>query len=412
MLSPPRPLLKVARLLRGGVKKPIRYNILPVAAASSFRWTDTSANENGRGVGWSGILLSIGLCTLGYWISKKQLSKNNVTASSFVIPTIRCFKDEKPSRRFNFLAETVEKVLPSVVSIECQNVVPLLFGGETIAMSGGSGFIVDKDGYVLTNAHVISRRMKSVTVKLQNGRQLGGTVTDIDEVTDLALIKLDLKKGETLPALEFGSSADVRPGEWVIALGSPLLLSNSITSGIVSSAHRPSSDMGLQNQKPDMEYVQTDAAITVGNSGGPLVNLDGEVIGINTMTAHPGISFAIPSAFAQEFLRKAKKQLKNTNKRYGIGVSILTITANIRPHLQYRTNYNISNGVLIVEVWKGSPAYKAGLKKNDIIVKMNSKPIHSTTEIFKKVSSGETIELEVIRENEKKFINVKPEPLY
>lgn len=392
---------KAARVWRGGVKA-----VLPAAFSSSGLQSRYDANENGRGVEWrQATLAAIGLSALTYWMYTKR------KALPIFFPAVKC--TEKLSRRFNFLAETVERVLPSIVYIECDHVVPVLFG-EAIAKSSGSGFIVEGGGYVLTNAHVVGRS-KTVRVKLQDGRELEGVVTDIDEVTDLALVKLGLRKGETLPALDLGPSSEVRPGEWVVALGSPLSLSNTITSGIVSSVHRPSSDIGLQHHKPDMEYIQTDAVITVGNSGGPLVNLDGEVIGINTMTAFPGISFAIPSSFAKEFLKRAKREeirkSETRPKKYGIGISMLTINQRVLPHIQSRTSFNVTNGVLLAEVWRGSPADRAGLKKGDIIVKMNSKEVRSTSEIFDMVQTGSGIEFEVIRGNEKKIIRVKPEVL-
>ena len=198
------------------------------------------------------------------------------------IPKAKCvgIKEDGGSRRskqYNFLAEAVEIAAPAVVYIESSRSVPTIFG-EATAVSSGSGFIVDKNGYILTNAHVVGNS-RNVKVKMVTGRVVSGEVTDTDHVADLALIKLSTPVTEELPALGFGNLADVRPGEWVVAMGSPLTLENTITAGIVSSVHRPSEQLGLHH-RPDMEYIQTDAPITTGNSGGPLVNLDGEVIGV------------------------------------------------------------------------------------------------------------------------------------
>jgi S1-C subfamily serine protease len=375
-------------------------------------------NNKQRGGGSSTWLYWVALggitCTYMYHSDNDTTLTNSIRSHSALtsfLPSVLHVKcAEKRSQRFNFLAESVEKVLPSIVYIEVQQLVPTLLG-ERIGVSNGSGFIVDERGYVMTNAHVVGHS-KSVNVKLQNGRLITGSVAVIDEMTDLALVKLDLKKGETLPALTFGSSEDLRPGEWVVAIGSPLSLSNTITSGIISNAHRPSSDMGLQYHRPDMEYIQTDAAITHGNSGGPLVNLDGEVIGINTLTAAPGISFAIPSSFAKQFLDVAQRTAQKPRaKKFGIGISMLSITPEIRHHIQYRTSYAIKNGVLLAEVSPGTPADRSGLKKGDIIVKMDSKDVYKSSDIYNAVQIGKMIEFEVIRGNEKKLICVTPKSI-
>ena len=327
------------------------------------------------------------------------------------IISVRCVEDnERRSKKYNFLAEAVEIAAPSVVFIERRQNVKTVFGDST-AISSGSGFIVDESGYVLTNAHVVGIT-RQVTVKLHNGRILNGEVTDIDQVADLALVKLALKKGEKLPAIEFGSSAKLRPGEWVIALGSPRTLSNTITSGIVSSVHRPSFEIGLHREKPDMEYIQTDAAITVGNSGGPLVNLDGKVIGINTMTLQPGISFAIPSDFAKHFLKHANKSVTHLTK-YGIGISMLTISSSNRYSIQTKFDVppDICEGIFLANVWPGSPADKAGLMKGDIIVKINNQKVKSSREVYQMVQLGQLLQLEVVRGKKMKYIKVRPEPM-
>ncbi|NWV12106.1 HTRA2 protease, partial [Ptilonorhynchus violaceus] len=195
------------------------------------------------------------------------------------------------------------------------------FLGREVPISNGSGFLVSPDGLIVTNAHVVANRRR-VRVKLASGEQYDAVVQDVDQVADIATIKIKPKVSVTavgipgcgpsrspqhpLPTLPLGRSAEVRQGEFVVAMGSPFALQNTITSGIVSSAQRGSRELGLAAF--DMEYIQTDAAIDFGNSGGPLVNLDGEVIGVNTMKVTSGISFAIPSDRLRKFLQKEEQR--------------------------------------------------------------------------------------------------------
>ncbi|NXC29076.1 HTRA2 protease, partial [Campylorhamphus procurvoides] len=201
------------------------------------------------------------------------------------------------------------------------------FLGRDVPISNGSGFLVSPDGLIVTNAHVVANRRR-VRVKLASGEQYDAVVQDVDQVADIATIKIKPRvcvavvgtQGPSLdppcspshspqhplPTLPLGRSAEVRQGEFVVAMGSPFALQNTITSGIVSSAQRGSRELGLATS--DMEYIQTDAAIDFGNSGGPLVNLDGEVIGVNTMKVTSGISFAIPSDRLRKFLQKEEQR--------------------------------------------------------------------------------------------------------
>ena len=316
------------------------------------------------------------------------------------------------STRFNFIAEAVEKAAPGVVYIETSRNVSTFYGHMT-AMSSGSGFVVEDGNYVLTNAHVVSNAL-SVRIKLNTGEFVKGEVTDVDEVADLAIIKMDLPVGTSSHPLKFGNSDNLRPGEWVVAMGSPLTLTNTITCGIISTLHRPSKDLGLGYR--DMEYVQTDAAITIGNSGGPLVNLDGEVIGINTMTAAPGISFAIPSTIAQNFVRSANKKATGkfmdarSNKKYIIGISMLTLDSRVIPTIQqyFSISKDITGGVLVTKVWPHSPAYLAGLKRGDVVVCINGKQIKTSNDMYKMVSSGEKLTIEYYRKNKHMTCTVVP----
>lgn len=353
---------------------------------------------------------------------KKQLSSSeNVSSTSkaAIVSTKNTFSSAKctttnggdvprRSQQYNFLAEAVERAAPSVVFIEKAQPVHTIFGRQ-MSVSTGSGFIVSEDGYVLTNAHVVGST-SSVKVKLASGKIVKGEVTDLDQVADLALLKLNVS--EKLPALEFGSSSKVRPGEWVVALGSPLSLSNTITAGIVSSCHRPSKELGLHHNGPDMQYVQTDAPITMGNSGGPLVNLDGEVIGVNTLTAGPGISFAIPSDFAKDFISKANKTAKRPGK-FAIGISMLTITPDLRHVLEQRgiVPSDLDSGVLVAQVWPYSVAAQAGLKKGDVIVRINGQTVSSSRQVCNLVHSGKRLNMEIIRNSTRITISLTPEKM-
>lgn len=258
-------------------------------------------------------------------------------------------------RKFNFIADVAEKVLPAVVFIEVKGRHPVI--PSIVTLSSGSGFIIDPKGLILTNAHVVANS-RDVNVKLHDGTVIKGYVEFVDEGSDLATIRVNSKN---LPFIKLGDSEKLRPGEWVIAVGSPLSFSNSVTAGVVSCAQRTSSELGLRNSS---EYIQTDATITIGNSGGPLVNLNGEAIGINTMKVASGISFALPSKSAIKFLEQAnsrpllgKKPIVERRKYY-IGITMLTLNETLINQLKNMdANFpNILHGVLVVKIVLGSPA--------------------------------------------------------
>ncbi|CAG2117665.1 unnamed protein product, partial [Medioppia subpectinata] len=198
------------------------------------------------------------------------------------------------SMRFNFIADVTERVSSALVYIEVQGRHPF-YPELTVSVSSGSGFLVHSSGLILTNAHVVANA-SVVSVKLFDGRIVSGRVEYVDHRLDLATVRLETS-AETFPYINFGDSYTCRTGEWVIAMGSPFSLSNTITVGVISSVRRKSRELGL-NLK-EIDFIQTDASINAGNSGGPLVNLDGEAIGINTMKVTAGISFAIPSNYAK-----------------------------------------------------------------------------------------------------------------
>ncbi|KAM6136264.1 serine protease HTRA2, mitochondrial [Phoenicopterus ruber ruber] len=314
-----------------------------------------------------------------------------------------------PRAAFNFIADVVEKTAPALVYVEIVGRHP--FSGRDVPISNGSGFLVSPDGLIVTNAHVVANRRR-VRVKLASGEQYDAVVQDVDQVADIATIKI--KPKHPLPTLPLGRSSEVRQGEFVVAMGSPFALQNTITSGIVSSAQRGSRELGLTAS--DMEYIQTDAAIDFGNSGGPLVNLDGEVIGVNTMKVTSGISFAIPSDRLRKFLQKEEQRKSSwfgntdTKRRY-IGVMMLTLTPSILAELKLRDPSfpDVSYGVLIHKVIIGSPAHQAGMKAGDVVLEINGQASRRAEDVYEAVRTQQSLALLVRRGYDTLLVSVVPE---
>uniref|UniRef100_A0A673T3K9 HtrA serine peptidase 3 n=1 Tax=Suricata suricatta TaxID=37032 RepID=A0A673T3K9_SURSU len=287
-----------------------------------------------------------------------------------------------PRYKFNFIADVVEKIAPAVVHIELFLRHPLF--GRNVPLSSGSGFIMSEAGLIVTNAHVASSTnavsgRQQLKVQLQNGDTYEATIKDIDKKSDIATIKIHPKK--KLPALLLGRSADLRPGEFVVAIGSPFALQNTVTTGIVSTAQRDGKELGLRDS--DMDYIQTDAIINYGNSGGPLVNLDGEVIGINTLKVAAGISFAIPSDRITRFLAEFQdKHVKDWKKRF-IGIRMRTITPSLLEELRASDPDfpSVSSGIYVQEVAPNSPSERRkrvlaqGLGLQETLLKHRSSPL-------------------------------------
>ncbi|XP_053336682.1 serine protease HTRA1 isoform X2 [Clarias gariepinus] len=308
--------------------------------------------------------------------------------------------------KFNFIADVVDKIAPAVVHLELFKSLP--YTNQEMPVSTGSGFIVSEDGWIVTNAHVLSNKER-IKVELNSGVHHEATIKDVDQKLDIALIKIDSE--EALPILSLGRSSDLRPGEFVVAVGSPFSLQNTVTTGIISTTQRGSRELGLHNS--DMEYIQTDAIINYGNSGGPLVNLDGDVIGINTLKVTAGISFAIPSDRIRQFLADSYERQRKGNappkKRY-MGVKMLQLTPSLIRNLKEReTEFpELSSGVYIYEVIPGTAASSAGLQKHDVIVSINGKSVQSTDDVGHAVQSAETLSVTVWRISETVTFTVVP----
>lgn len=265
----------------------------------------------------------------------------------------------------------------------------------------GSGFIVDEDGYILTNNHVI-QGVDKVLVKLMNDeKKYEAKIVGIDARTDLALIKIDT--GRRLPTITLGDSDTIEVGEWAIAVGNPMGLEETVTIGVISAKGR-----SVLGTSPYEDFIQTDAAINPGNSGGPLVNIKGEVIGINTAIIAPyvaqNIGFAIPINIAKKVFRELKSTGKVTRGFLGVYLQPLTE--------ELATSFGLkeTKGALVSDVMSNSPAEKAGLKPGDVILEFNGSPVSDARNLQNKVADakvGEIANLVVWREKKKISISIK-----
>jgi Do/DeqQ family serine protease len=330
--------------------------------------------------------------------------------------------------RLNFIAQAVQKVGPAVVRIDASRTVsqdapetftqPFFrrFFGEQMPVPSprvqrgtGSGFILSSDGRLITNAHVVEGSDR-VTVTLKDGRELEGRVVGVDEVTDVAVIKIEAKN---LPTVKLGKSEDLIPGEWAIAIGNPLGLDNTVTVGIISALGRSSRQVGVPDKR--VSFIQTDAAINPGNSGGPLLNSMGEVIGINTAIRADaqGLGFAIPIETAQ---RVANQLLdKGRVDHPYLGIQMLDLSPELRKELNQSPDspFKIERdrGVVVMRVVPNSPAAIAGFQPGDIVQTVGGKAIQESAEVQQEVERsaiGQVLPVEVLRNGKKVTLEVKP----
>lgn len=293
-------------------------------------------------------------------------------------------------------AAATKMVEPAVVSIDTKGKVP-----ETASRAGrpadpsdlldffnrlprrptysvGSGFIVDKRGYIVTNNHVVADSAR-INVKLDSGEEYVAKIVGVDEETDLAVLKIEA--GRDLPVVKFGDSSKAQVGDWVIAIGSPFGLNRTVTAGIISQTQRATPSATLFQR-----FIQTDAAINRGNSGGPLVNMNGEVIGVNSQIATTngdfnGVGFALPSADAANVFEQI---LKNGKVRRGfLGVTL----ESVKPEFAKVYGMRDAKGAIVMEVRAAGGAAAAGLKSGDVIVEFDGKPVESALDLIAKVSS-------------------------
>lgn len=256
----------------------------------------------------------------------------------------------------------------------------------------GSGFIIDKEGYIVTNNHVIENA-DQIKVKLSNGDEYKAELIGRDPKTDLAIIKID--KAENLVPLELGDSDSLEVGSWVVAIGSPFGLEQTVTAGIVSAKGR------IIGSGPYDDFIQTDASINPGNSGGPLVDMNGKVIGINTaiIASGQGIGFAIPTSLAKGIINQLKNKGEVSRGWLGVGIQDLT------PELAEYYKAKGQKGVLVARVFEGDPADKGGIKINDIITSVDGKPVTTSRELIKAITSvgiGKKTKITVLRNGKKK----------
>ena len=332
----------------------------------------------------------------------------------------------------NFVSEAVKNVGPAVVRIDTERSVerqqfdptlldPLLRDllGEPGVLPDrergqGSGVIIDKNGLVLTNAHVVER-VDIVSITLADGTNYDGKVLGSDSITDLALVQV--KEDINSKVAPLGDSEKLEVGDWAIALGTPYGLEKTVTLGIVSSLHRDINSLGFSDKRLDL--IQTDAAINPGNSGGPLVNASGEVIGINTLVRSgpgAGLGFAIPINLA----RRVSEQLLEDGQVIHpyLGVQLISLNAKIAKEHNNDPNSLVQlperSGALIQSVVPNSPAERAGLKRGDLVIAAEDILINEPKALLDEVEKakiGKVFPLKILRNNQEIKVNIKPEAL-
>jgi Trypsin-like serine proteases, typically periplasmic, contain C-terminal PDZ domain len=384
---------------------------LPVDEGQQVAWDDCFQNINytepkkkkRKGLRALGKVAGILFITMiggvfGSTITYSLLKSNNVVATKQIVSSIPQSFTASSSDAMS-AADAFNKVAPAVVIVSTKTA----SNGFTAGQEGmGSGFIINEEGYVLTNYHVISTA-KEITVTLSNNTEVSASVVNYDAEKDIAMLKL--KEGTKVPAVaELGDSDEVYPGAEVIAIGTPLSknFAQTLTKGVISGSNRTIESENGTN----VNLIQTDAAINPGNSGGPLVNAKGQVIGINSLklgtqtlgeTNIEGIGFAIPINEVKNKIDALSKPILN------LGIQIREIDSNTAKQ------HNLQEGIYVMAVDEFSPAEKAGVKIGDIIVKCDGKSVKTLKElkaIKDTKSAGDKINLEVIRNNKNVDLSV------
>ncbi len=325
----------------------------------------------------------------------------------------------------SFIATVVDETGPAVVRIDSARTVrranrfndPSLrqlpgnspSPNSRVVRGTGSGFIFKSDGLVLTNAHVVDGA-DTVTVTLKDGREFTGQVLGEDTLTDVAVVKI---QATGLPVVKVGNSEQLRPGEWAIAIGNPLGLDNTVTAGIISGTGRSSADVGVPDKR--INFIQTDAAINPGNSGGPLLNQQGQVIGINTaiIGGAQGLGFAIPINRAQAI---ANQLIADGRVEHPyLGIQMATLTPTLKETLSRDSSNGVrveaDAGVVIVGVARNSPAAQAGLRPGDVIQQISGQTVKTADQVQQVVDSssiGGRLPLEVSRNGRSLNLSVQP----
>ncbi|MEH2374905.1 HhoA/HhoB/HtrA family serine endopeptidase [Nostoc sp.] len=374
------------------------------------------------------VLLGSGMTLAGGYMAghSQQVSEN---ASNLAVSPVNAAPPLAAGTDPNFVIQVVQKVGPAVVRIDSSRTVktqipdefndPLFqrfFGSQVpeqqqnrVERGTGSGFIISADGRILTNAHVVDGA-DTVTVTLKDGRTFKGKVLGKDDLTDVAVVKI---QADNLPLVTLGNSDKLQPGEWAIAIGNPLGLDNTVTTGIISATGRSSNQIGAPDKR--VEYIQTDAAINPGNSGGPLLNYRGEVIAMNTaiIQGAQGLGFAIPINTAQ----RISSQLIATGKveHAYLGIQMVGLTPQLKQNINSDPNSGLSvtedKGVLVVKVIPNSPAAKAGIRAGDVIQKLGGQAVTDASSVQKVVENsrvGGDLRMELRRNGQNLNIAVQP----
>jgi len=334
---------------------------------------------------------------------------------------------QQPTREIGDFAMIAEKLGPSVVGITAEKVqrrqnsrttyddspfdefwdrffgTPRGRDQEYRSTAAGTGFFISPDGYILTNNHIVENAVK-VTITSRNEQEYQAKIIGLDPETDLALLKVEAKD---LPFATLGDSDAIKVGQWVMAIGNPLGLTHTVTAGIVSAKGRLLQGLDVVYQ----DFIQTDASINRGNSGGPLINMKGEVIGINSLIFAPsggniGIGFSISSNLAQKILKQLKDEGKVVRGYVGI-----TCLPKIDSDIQKLLDLQDKKGAVVNSVVEGLPADKAGLKRYDVIKSVNGIPIEDRNDLFFKIAEirpGSKTKFSIIRDGKEKVLEVKP----